>query len=127
MSAPGALSSLFHDNPVTLAEGFHSRAGGQDLECALISSDSRRLLCTECRLERWLARVYTLDLIHVGRIQRRSKQAKVDLSTMRRGDGVFVKPGWLSDASFPSAIAGSPKYSIGRGAKTYCRTSFGSP
>lgn len=93
MSAPGALSSLFHDNPVTLAEVFHSRAGGQNLECALISSDGGRLLRTECRLERWLARVYTLDLIYVGRIQRRSEQAEINLSTMGRGDGVLVKPG----------------------------------
>lgn len=86
MRSPGALSRALHDYPITLLEHLDAGAGRDDFECALISSDGRRLGSAQRGLERRFAGIYALDLIDIRRVQRRGEQTEIDLRPMRRSN-----------------------------------------
>lgn len=84
MRPPGALTCPLHDHPVALAEVLDAGPGRNDLESTFISCHSGGLFGAQGGFEWRLARVDALNLVDVGRVQRRREETKVNLCTMRR-------------------------------------------
>lgn len=121
MGAPGAEAGLGGDDPVALGEAGLGRAGGEDLEDALVAGDGGGRVGAEVGGEGRRGAVGALDGVDVGGVDGGGEGADED-----GGGGDGGRDGVLVEAARGLALE-ARRRERGRGRVADRRASFGSP
>lgn len=108
VGAPGAEAGGGGDDPVTLADGGDGRAGGEDLEAALVAGDGGGLGGAEEGGVGGLGAIGALDGVDVGRVDGGGEGADEDgMGGDRGGYGVGVEAASVYQRLYPGCSIAS--------------------